>query len=170
MKKLLMFSVPLALGSTILQAQPSSACCYGLLHTYGGCNYWELCVSNPPAVNSAPIYSAPTNTELPVTRTRYSDGTPYIRNGRFYPAQVVLFNSGQLNVFSGPGLQYAVVDTVDNNARLSITGEGVGQGQDRWVKLPNGNWINAIYLTPPLELSQTDPDREYIQNLISGTN
>jgi hypothetical protein len=52
MKRLALLSVPIIAGSIILPSQPTLAVCYGLLNTYGGCNYWEL-----PGASRQPSYS-----------------------------------------------------------------------------------------------------------------
>jgi hypothetical protein len=181
--KHLALAAPLAIGVSVVVSSDVRADCYAPSSVGVYCSYDNY---EPPAYPSydfdpypfgvSPSTVQPSNEEVvsppvsgvPRLRTHYTDGTPYIYELYPYTAEVNVSPSGQLNIRSGPGTQYPVVDAVAANTTLSITGEGVGRGLNRWMQLPNGYWINAGYLRPPSSLSPTDPDTQRIQKMLSG--
>ena len=56
---------------------------------------------------------------------------------------VVNTTSGPLNVRSGPGLGFAVVETLARGSRVIVT----GRRENGWAQLNNDTWVSAEYLT-----------------------
>ncbi len=53
----------------------------------------------------------------------------------------VATNGSALNVRSGPGRGYAVIDVVGNGASVPVT----GRASNGWIQLPSGGWISSTW-------------------------
>lgn len=184
--KLITLTTPLAVGAFMFISPAVRAGCYAPSSVGVYCssdNYEPYYPSYEMDLSPSPFHVMPSTVqpsnqegfplsrpELQRERTHFSDGSPYVQDGySFIPVEVSASPGGYVNVRSGPGHQYNILDTVADNTELSITGFGWGIGSDRWIQLANGSWMNANYLIPPSALSPTDPDVGLIQKMLSGT-
>lgn len=145
MKRLIMFSAPAVLSAPLvaaimLEAQPGLAQCCMFLDTYGvygpRCNYWELCSNKQPVSSPGSV----PNTSSPVGKFR--DGQLYVNKDYFYGAYSEAPEGKPLDIRSGPGTNYPIVDRVPNGVFLSMTGamkqDSTGEW---WTELHTKTWV-----------------------------
>jgi Bacterial SH3 domain len=73
----------------------------------------------------------------------FKDGKPYLNRQYFYGAYVISLDGKKpVELRSGPGMNYPVVDRVSSGVFLSMTGDmkqdAVGEW---WIQIHNGSWV-----------------------------
>jgi hypothetical protein len=89
----------------------------------------------------------------PTVRAQQSESTAAAADtSTMYTVQFVE-QDDTLNVRSGPGVQYPIIDTIGNGAEVQATGDAVPVGQSLWLPIqvlyhPNKTqgWVNRRYL------------------------
>jgi uncharacterized protein YraI len=73
----------------------------------------------------------------------FKDGKPYLNRQYYYGAYVVSPDGKQpVELRSGPGVNYPVVDRVPSGVFLSMTGDMKKDSADNWwVEIHNGTWV-----------------------------
>jgi hypothetical protein len=75
----------------------------------------------------------------------FKDGKPYLNRKHFYGAYVVSADGKQpVELRSGPGVNYPVVDRVPSGVFLSMMGEMKRDDEGRWwTQIHTGTWVDS---------------------------
>jgi SH3-like domain-containing protein len=137
---------------------------------------------NTPAPGNATLTPAPASPAPIASFTPLSQSTQPTPGGSSIPYAVILVPEGDvLNIRSGPGVNNAVVGTLEPaTSGLVRTGKTTPVGTDLWVEVQNPEggtgWVNSNFLTEEVSSSAFCSDARVtalIQNLASsvkGTN